>query len=59
MPDRTDHVVLDLKTSELHCKHCGDRYRMALPCNLSVLIGASEAYRRVHRHCRPAEVAHA
>jgi hypothetical protein len=48
-----DHVVLI--DNGFHCKRCGDRYVMNMPCSILVFAAAAKAYVREHRRC-PAPV---
>lgn len=54
MSSNADHVVLS--EGAFHCKHCGDRYPMQLPCDLGVLAGASRSYVARHRNCAAKKV---
>lgn len=56
-PRRTDHVFL--QGDNFVCLHCGDRYRMNLPCPISVMAAAAQAYSDIHQHCEPQEKPHA
>lgn len=51
MSKNTAHVVVDFRTSEAHCKHCGERYRLELPARVTVLVAALEAFTKAHRNC--------
>lgn len=52
-----EHVVFRFEDGAFHCLHCGDAYEMRLPCNVSVLVAASSAYRKQHRYCRKLKLA--
>lgn len=36
----------------LRCSHCGDRYVLALPCTVTVMVAVTRAYVKDHRHCK-------
>lgn len=51
----TDHVVL--QGSQFTCLHCGATYEMNLPCPITVMVAAINAYTASHAGCsKPAEV---
>ena len=53
---RADHVVMDTRTSEMHCEHCGDRQALPLPMNVTLVVALTDAYLKIHRKCSKREV---
>jgi hypothetical protein len=52
---RADHVVIDCRTSEMHCSHCGHRQPLALPMSLDLVLALQRAYLKQHKDCRKPE----
>ena len=48
----TDHVIYDYVVGAFKCNHCGDVYKMALPCPLGVMEASMKAYLKSHRGCK-------
>lgn len=51
--DSAPHVLLEGET--FVCHNCGQRYRMNLPCPVSLFAVAASEYSRIHRHCAAPE----
>lgn len=49
-----DHVVVDMKTQEFTCTHCGQRYLPNLPSPINLYVAISQAFVKSHRRCKPA-----
>lgn len=48
-----DHIVLDYETYELHCRHCGERYKIKMPIGLGRMANLMEGFMLIHEHCEP------
>jgi len=51
-----DHIVLDIKTNEMVCHHCGERYQIKMPIGLGRMANLIEGFMLMHEHCKPGEI---
>ena len=49
----TDHVVIDSRTQECVCKHCGVTHKLTLPAPIGIVVAVSRAFIKEHEHCKP------
>lgn len=52
MKPRPEHVVFDGNTNEMHCQHCGERYKVNLPVPMVLFADMCKSYARIHRGCK-------
>lgn len=45
------HVVLDLKSMSLKCRHCGAAKSMELPIEVGELVKLGDAFQALHLVC--------
>lgn len=47
------HVVMG--PNSFRCLHCGIEQKVAMPCSINVLVGASNGFIEDHKDCEPSE----
>jgi hypothetical protein len=47
----TDHVVMDARTHEFACRHCGARRAVLMPMPISDFVSQSRAFTAEHAGC--------
>lgn len=53
---KSDHVVLDAKTQEYVCDHCGELMPLPkLPMRIDLFVGIGKAFVAAHRRCKRRE----
>ena len=45
------HVVIDLKTGDVTCEHCGDRLPIGLPMPIDCVLALLKQYVELHVGC--------
>lgn len=53
MKSNTDHVVMDTRTNEFRCEHCGSTYKPTLPAPISMFVAMTKEFTKAHRNCKP------
>jgi hypothetical protein len=48
----TDHVVMNAKTNEFECLHCGSTYKPTMPAPVSLFVKMTREFSRIHKHCK-------
>ncbi len=48
----TDHVVMNVKTNEFECLHCGSTYKPTLPAPISMFVKMTREFSRIHKGCK-------
>lgn len=48
---KSAHVVMDATTQEFWCRHCGARFKPALPLTISAFVKQSKAFTVLHEAC--------
>lgn len=47
-----DHIILNLRTGEFECKHCGATQQVTTPAPISDFTVASNAFIAAHANCQ-------
>jgi rubredoxin len=53
MTKTDDHVKYDFNDQSFKCIHCGDVYKPALPCPLTMMAAMMKEFVKIHRKCKP------
>lgn len=48
---KSSHVVMDARTQELWCQHCGARERLELPAPILDVVWRMDEFSRRHAGC--------
>ncbi len=52
---KTDWIEFDLKTGELCCQRCGERYQIAMPIAIKLLVAKGDGFAKMHSMCKEKE----
>lgn len=51
MATKCDWVYIEINTGDWVCDACGERYKMNMPCAITVMSAAMKAFLDVHKSC--------
>ena len=51
MKPNRDHIVFDVKTTEIHCGHCDGRFQIKMPIGLGRIVNVMEGFMQAHENC--------
>lgn len=55
MKDKTPWCVFDCKDKRVKCRRCGEQLNLLLPQPITIFVAASNAFCKLHKHCRGKE----
>lgn len=48
-----DHVVMEVRSNQFLCLHCGAAYAPAMPAPVDLFVAMTKEFLKAHKDCKP------
>jgi len=53
MKQDTPHLIMNLKTGDMECLHCGTKQPVSYPIGIPIILAMMKAFKKIHKGCKP------